>query len=300
MTIRLFIFGLGYAGTVIARLALSEGWSVAGTATTSDKVERLRSEGLVVELFTHQNFRQSEAFAAATHILSTIPPDQSGDPAMEQCSGCFRNKQRQATWLGYLSTTGVYGDTGGQWVDETTEPRPGPARSRYRLAAERGWQAFGGEYGVPVHLFRLPAIYGPGRSALDQIVAGTARAVDKPGQVFCRIHVEDLARAVLASMSLPAPPPGAVYNVTDDEPAPQTDVIAFAARLLGRPVPPSVPYDKAAPGMSDMARSFYAENRRVGNDRIKTELGVALRYPTYREGLEALLADGRSPVPLPR
>jgi nucleoside-diphosphate-sugar epimerase len=295
MTKQLFIFGVGYAGLQIARLALREGWSVAGTATTEGKVEQLRAEGIVAELFAPPDFPLSAPFAAATHILSTIPPDQSGDPAVQQCIGCFRNKKPQAAWIGYLSTTGVYGDTGGAWVDETAAPRPGPARSRHRLAAERGWQALGREYGIPVHLFRLPAIYGPGRSALDQIVAGTARPVDKPGQVFCRIHVEDLARAVLASMSRPAPPPGAVYNVSDDEPAPQTDVIAFAARLLGRPVPPPVPYNEAAPAMSDMARSFYAENRRVRNDRVKTELGVALRYPTYREGLEAIRAGDPRP-----
>jgi nucleoside-diphosphate-sugar epimerase len=295
MTRRLFVFGVGYAGLQIARLALREGWSVAGTATTEGKVTQLKAEGIAAELFTPPDFQPSVPFAAATHILSTIPPDPSGDPAVQQCIGCFRNKKPRAAWIGYLSTTGVYGDTGGAWVDETAAPRPGPARSRYRLAAERGWQALGREYAVPVHLFRLPAIYGPGRSALDQIVAGTARPVDKPGQVFCRIHVEDLAHAVLASMSRPALPPGAVYNVSDDEPAPQTDVIAFAARLLGRPVPPSVPYDEAAPAMSDMARSFYTENRRVRNDRLKTELGVALRYPTYREGLEAIQAGDRRP-----
>jgi len=289
MSGRLFLFGLGYAGMAIARRARGAGWSVAGTATTVEKVRQLATEGWAAELFAQPNVAASEALSTGTHVVCTIPPDERGDPALQQYVGCFVRMKSRPLWLGYLSTTGVYGDTGGQWVDESALPRPGAARSRHRLAAEQAWQALAAQYDIPLHIFRLPAIYGPGRSAIEQVRAGTARSIDKPGQVFSRIHVEDLARTVLASMERPAPLPGALYNVTDDGPAPQPEVIGYAARLLGLPPPPVVPWEEAAPGMSEMARSFYAENRRVRNDRIKQELGVVLKYPTYREGLAACL-----------
>ena len=197
------------------------------------------------------------------------------------CSGSAR-------WLGYLSTTGVYGDHGGGWVDEETPPKPGQPRSLSRLAAERAWQAIGLEAGAAVDIFRLPGIYGPGRSAIDQVRAGTARRIDKPGQVFSRIHVEDIAGTVL--MAITQAHAGAIYNVADDLPASTSDVVAFACELLGKPVPPVIPWEQAEPTMSAMARSFYARTRRVRNDRIKNELGVVLRYPTYREGLRAIAA----------
>ncbi len=195
---------------------------------------------------------------------------------------------RDACWLGYLSTTGVYGDHNGGWVDETTPPCPDQPRSIERLAAERAWQGMGAA------VFRLPGIYGPGRSAVDRVKAGTARRIDKPGQVFSRVHVEDIAAAVLAAMA--QPPAGAIYNVVDDLPASNSEVIAYACELLGVPVPSVIPWDEAAPTMSAMARSFYTENRRVRNDRLKRTLGVTLRYPTYREGLRAIAAL-HSPLP---
>ncbi|UYN93945.1 MAG: SDR family oxidoreductase [Enhydrobacter sp.] len=274
----LFVFGLGFSGLEVARQATAAGWSVAGSVTTTDKAARLREEGIdaVVLPFT--------GLGTFTHVLGTAPPRPAGDPVVAHV------RSLKPSWLGYLSTTGVYGDRGGAWVDEEDEPAPGQPRSRNRLAAEREWQSLGVRLGVPVHVFRLPAIYGPGRSAFDQVREGRAQRIDKPGQVFSRIHVEDLARTVLASMARPAPIPGAVYNVCDDDPAPQADVIALACQLLGRPAPPLVPYDEAAGRMSDMARSFYAENRRVRNDRIKRELGVALRYPSYRDGLRSIHA----------
>src|SRR5262249_8114075 len=289
MSGRLFIFGLGYSGMAIARQARAAGWSVASTATTAEKVRRLATEGWAAELFAQPNAPASEAFERATHLVCTIPPDERGDPALRHYAGRFARLKPRPVWLGYLSTTGVYGDAGGQWVDEGATPRPGATRSRYRLAAEQSWQELAARCDIPLHIFRLPAIYGPGRSAIEQVRAGTARSVDKPGQVFSRIHVEDLARTVLASMGQPAPLPGALYNVADDAPAPQPEVIGHAARLLGVPAPPVVPWDEAALSMSEMARSFYAENRRVRNDRIKRELGVVLKYPTYREGLAACL-----------
>ncbi|HTR86729.1 MAG TPA: SDR family oxidoreductase [Reyranella sp.] len=276
---RLFLFGVGYAGAEIARQAQAAGWQVAGTATSEAKARELARAGIAAEPI---GAGAPRALGSATHVVCTAPPTEAGDPVLAACASC------RPRWLGYLSTTGVYGDTAGAWVDETATPRPGQPRSQWRLAAERAWRELGARQGFAVDLFRLPAIYGPGRSALDQVKAGTARAVDKPGQVFSRIHVEDLARAVLAAMERPAMAPGTIYNVTDDEPAPQPVVIAYAARLLGLEPPPVVPWAEAEASMSAMARSFYAENRRVRNERMKQVLGVTLKYPTYREGLRAI------------
>jgi nucleoside-diphosphate-sugar epimerase len=277
MTEILYVIGLGFSGLEIARHARANGWRVAGSVTSGEKAAQLREQGIEAEALT----ASSATLRAATHVLSTVPPTSSGDPIVPLLR-IFKPK-----WLGYVSTTGVYGDRGGAWVDETIEPAPGQARSRYRLAAEREWQALGQALAVPVDIFRLPAIYGPGRSALDQVLQEQAQRIDKPGQVFCRVHVEDIAATVVAAM---AGAQGAIYNVCDDEPCAQSDVIAFACELLGRTAPPLVSWAAAAPGMSEMARSFYAENRRVRNDRIKRDLGVVLRYPTYREGLRAIAA----------
>ena len=293
MTNRLFIFGLGYSGSEIARQARAAGWRVAGTVRGGDKAQQLAAEGIETHLFDGSAALPASAFGETTHVLCTIAPGSTGDPVLRVCAPLLR----QARWRGYLSTTGVYGDHAGGWVDETTPTNPGQPRSIERLASERAWQAIGAT------LFRLPGIYGPGRSAIDQVKAGSARRIDKPGQVFSRIHVEDIAATVLAAIAHPAacpgarpatrpatrPAPGAIYNVADDLPAPTADVIAYACELLAVPVPPLVPWAEIAPTMSAMARSFYAENRRVRNDRIKRELGVTLRYPTYREGLAAIL-----------
>jgi nucleoside-diphosphate-sugar epimerase len=278
MTKRLFIFGLGYSGLEIATLATAAGWSVAGTVTSAEKAERLAAEGIGTHLFDGAAPLAGGVLEAASHVLCTIAPGAAGDPALRTSAAQLRD----AHWLGYLSTTGVYGDHGGGWVDETTPPRPDQPRSIERLAAERGWQAIGAT------LFRLPGIYGPGRSTIDRIKAGTARRIDKPGQVFSRIHVEDIAVAVLAAMTQPSS--GAIFNVVDDLPASNSEVIAYACELLGLPILPAIPWDEVAPTMTPMARSFYAENRRVRNDRLKRELGVTLRYPTYREGLRAIAA----------
>lgn len=284
MTKRLYIFGLGYAGLAIARAAMARGYAVAGTVRSDDKVAPLEREGIAVELFGSD----SAALRAASHILCTIAPDEDDDPALRHCAAIAPLKP---AWIGYLSTTGVYGDAQGGWVDETTPPAPVQPRSVRRLAAERAWQSLGEHWDAPVHLFRLPAIYGPGRSALDQVRAGTARRIDKKGQVFSRIHLEDLAAAVVASMARPAPRPGRTYNVADAEPASQADVIAYACELLGLLVPPLMSWDAAAAELSDMARSFYAESRRVRAEGFKRELGVVLKYPSYREGLRAIHAQ---------
>jgi nucleoside-diphosphate-sugar epimerase len=284
MTGRLFIFGLGFSGLEIARLAKAAGWSVAGTCSSDQKADGLRAQGIEAHPFDGTASLPAEAIGNASHVLCTIAPGTTGDPTLRTCSTLLRRTR----WLGYLSTTGVYGDHGGGWVDEDTPPQPGQPRSIERLAAERAWQAHGLEAGAAVDIFRLPGIYGPGRSAIDQMKAGAARRIDKPGQVFSRIHVEDIAGTVL--MALTAEHGGAIYNVADDLPASTVDVVAFACELLGKPAPPIIPWQQAEPAMSAMARSFYAENRRVRNDRIKNELGVVLRYPTYREGLRAIAA----------
>ena len=280
MSGRLYVIGLGFSGLQIARHAEANGWTVAGSVTSEEKAAELRTLGLAAEVLS----AASAALHAATHVVSTVPPQASVDRIVPIV------RDLEPHWLGYLSTTGVYGDRGGAWVDESSEPTPGQARSLHRLAAEREWQALGRARGVPVDIFRLPAIYGPGRSALDQVREGRAQCIDKPGQVFCRVHVEDIARVTVTAMSLKFSS-GAIYNVVDDEPAAQADVVSFACKLLGRPAPMLVPWSEAASRMSDMARSFYAENRRVRNDRIKRELGVRLKYPTYREGLTAIFAN---------
>jgi nucleoside-diphosphate-sugar epimerase len=272
---RLFVFGLGFSGRVIARRAAAEGWRVAGTTRGGEAVD-----GVDTYPFDRDHPLAPEALAGTTHLLSSVPPDAAGDPVLDVMGPALR--ALPLAWAGYLSTTGVYGDHGGGWVDEDTAVDPTLERSRRRTAAERQWLASG----LPVHLFRLAGIYGPGRSAIDSVRAGSAKRIVKPGQVFSRIHVDDIAAAVLASAGRPNP--GRIYNLCDDDPAPPQEVIAHACTLLGVAPPPEVAYDEAA--LSPMARSFYADNKRVRNERMKRELGVVLRYPTYREGLAAIMA----------
>lgn len=283
MARRLFIFGLGYSGLEIAKLAKASGWSVAGTCTTAEKVARLTTAGIEAHLFDGTAALSPQAFGEASHAVCTIAPGSAGDPALRTSAALLAG----ARWLGYLSTTGIYGDHGGGWVDETTPPRATQPRSIERLAAEQAWRELATKSGATLDILRLPGIYGPGRSALDQVRAGTARRIDKPGQFFSRIHVEDIAHATLAT----AERRGGVevWNVADDLPAPNADVVAHAFELLGLPVPPAVPWAQAEAAMTPMARSFYSESRRVRNDRLKRELGVTLKYPTYREGLAAIL-----------
>ena len=274
----LFCFGLGYTGAVLADRLRARGWRVSGTTRDAAKARTLCARGIPTAVFERDRPIDPRTLAAASHILSAVPPDEIGDPVLDVHGGDLAGLTPD--WVGYLSTTGVYGDRGGAWVDETAPPAPVGARGRRRVAAEAGWRALG----LPLHVFRLAGIYGPGRSALDTVRAGRAQRIDKPGQVFSRIHVEDLAAVIEASIARPNP--GAVYNVCDDDPAPPQDVIAHACQLLGVPPPPLLPFDAAT--LSPMARSFYDENKRVSNRRIKAELGVRLRYPDYRAGLAAL------------
>jgi nucleoside-diphosphate-sugar epimerase len=280
MTGTLLSLGHGYVAAALARRLLPRGWRVIGTTRSADKAARLAADG--VEARTWPGADLAPDLAAATHILASAAPEAYGD---DPFLPLLRTAQAAPRWVGYLSTTGVYGDHAGGWVDEDTPLAPSTERGRRRVAAERHWQSLCAARGWPLHIFRLAGIYGPGRSPLDRVRDGTARRIVKPGQVFSRIHVDDIALALDASMA--APRAGDVYNLCDDEPAPPQDVLAHAAALLGLPPPPEVPFDEA--GLSAMARSFYAESKRVRNDRATRELGIALRYPTYREGLAALL-----------
>lgn len=273
----LLSLGHGYSAAALARLLLAEGWTVAGTTRSAEKARALQAAGITPILWPGD---LTEALAKATHILASAAPDTGGDPflrAAPQIAGA------RAEWVGYLSTTAVYGDHKGGWVDEDTPPNPASERGRWRVMAEDQWRATG----LPVHVFRLAGIYGPGRGPFEKVRNGTARRIVKPGQVFGRIHVDDIAQTLCASIA--RPDPGATYNLTDDDPAPPEDVIAEAARLLGLPIPPAIPFEQAE--LTPMARSFYGESKRVGNGRIKRDLGVTLRHPDYRSGLAALLAD---------
>jgi hypothetical protein len=282
----LFCFGLGYSALVLARLLAAEGWTVSGTSRSAEIAAELRRLGYPAELFDRDHPLPPGALRGVTHILVSVPPDHAGDPVLDIHGGDI-TALPDLGWLGYLSTTGVYGDRGGGWVDETAARAPTGERGRRRVIAEEGWLDLWRRCAVPVHIFRLAAIYGPGRSPFAALRAGTTKRIDKPGQVFSRIHVADLAQVLRASIARPRP--GAVYNVCDDDPAPPETVVAYAAKLLGLPPPPLVTLEDAE--LSAMARSFYDDNKRVHNALIKNELGIALRYPDYRAGLAAILAE---------
>jgi len=286
----LFCFGYGFSAAALGERLATRGFRIVGTRRDSASVESLRLKKIVAYLFDGTTPMAAEAradLARACHVLISAPPAIGiGDPVLRHHADDIVNA-RGIRWLGYLSTTGVYGDKGGAWVDESTPPLPSGERGQARLVAENAWLDLWRKHGVPVHIFRLAGIYGPGRSALDSVRDGTAKRIDKPGQVFSRIHVDDIAAVLEASIARPRP--GAIYNVCDDKPAPPPDVITFACELLKVAPPPVVAYEAVAPTLSPMARSFYAENKRVSNARIKNELGVRLRYPDYRVGLRALL-----------
>lgn len=284
---RLFCFGLGYSARLIAQRLSGDGWAISGTSTTvagADALTRHGYEGLVFD-GAHRGAKLAEALEGATHVLLSIPPDGGGDPAFVQ-HGADIAAARSIAWIGYFSTVGVYGDTAGGWLDEETEARPASERGQRRLRAENAWRQLGRDNAKCVNVFRLPGIYGPGRSQIEDVLAGTARRIVKPGQVFNRIHVDDIARAVIAAIAKPQQ--DRVYNVTDDEPGPPQDVVAYAAQLAGAPPPPEL--DFATAQLSPMARSFYGESKRVSNARLKAELLPRLAYPTYREGLAAIAA----------
>ena len=273
----LLSIGHGYSAQALSRRLIPQGWRVIGTTRSEEKAARLPAMGVEPLIWPGDI---ATALGQATHLLTSVAPDAAGDPVVRALGPQIAAAGLQ--WVGYLSTTAVYGHHNGGWVDEATALTPSTARGAARVRAEQEWAALG----VPLHIFRLAGIYGPGRGPFEKVREGTARRILKPGQVFSRIHVEDIAGVLEASLRRPSP--GAIYNVCDDDPASPEVVLSLAAELLGLPEPPMVTYEDAE--MTPMARSFYAENKRVRNDRIKNDLGVRLRFPTYREGLAGLLA----------
>lgn len=278
------ICGLGYCGSAVARAAVAKGMRV--TATSRDPRGISVPAGVAIIDFANAG----PALADATHVLATAPPGELGDPVLASFGAIIRDSKR-LRWAGYLSTTGVYGDRDGGWVDETIDAAPTALRARRRVEAEQAWSALGGR--ARVDLFRVAGIYGPGRSVLDDVRSGRARRVIKPGHAFGRIHRDDIAGAVLAAMLQEQAPGVRVLNLADDEPAESAVVITCAAALLGVPPPPEMSFADAFPTMGEMARSFWSENRKVASVITQQELGYRWRYPNYREGLAAILAEER-------
>lgn len=278
---RLFVFGLGYTSLRFIELFGERFSSLAGTVRTQAKAASLAGSGIEVMPFDAADVVGKAVEADA--MLISVPPTQTGDLVLNTY-GSALGQSRQLRWVGYLSTTGVYGNREGAWTDETTPVNPSTDQSHLRVAAEQAWLDWGVKNNIPVQIFRLSGIYGLGRSSIDAVRQGTARRIIKPEQVFNRIHVDDIAATLWASLQHPRA--SGIYNVSDDEPAPPQDVVTYAAKLMNTSLPKEIPFDKAE--LSPMARSFYSENKRISNQRIKTELGVHLNYPTYREGLQAL------------
>ena len=285
----ILILGLGYSAGFFARAALVRGWEVTGTVRSAEKAAELSREGIRTLVFG--GFAVSSALAKAVAeadaVLVSVQPAEDGDPALGPLRAALMAAPN-LRWIGYLSTIGVYGDQGGAWIDEATPPAPTNARTRQRVEIEEAWLQLGRDSGKPVQIFRLSGIYGPGRNAITKLRNGTANRLIKPGQVFNRIHVDDIAGVLMASLAQPRQ--SAIYNVTDDEPGPPQDVITFAAELTGLEPPPEIPFEQAQ--LSPMAASFYGESKRVSNALVKREFGYAFRYPTYREALRALAAAG--------
>ncbi len=284
----LFVFGFGYSASAIGALFQQKGWQVLGTVRSAAKFETLSGQGLAPLLFSDAD-GIGHALANATHCLVSVPPGEAGDPVLAAYTQALRAAPR-LRWIGYLSTIGVYCDLQGAWADEDTPAEPDTERGLARIQAEAAWTAFCRGRGLPLDIFRLSGIYGPGRNPLDRIRLGEAHRIVKPGQVFNRIHVDDIAQTVAAAMlEESGEAVTRLFNVADDEPAPPQDVILYAAELIGAAAPPEIPFESA--DLSPMARSFYEGNKRMRNDKIKRELGIVLRYPTYREGLQALARE---------
>lgn len=287
MTKGMLFFGFGFCAAHLAPALTAAGWRLKATCRDAAKGAALKAQG-IEPLRVDGTPLAAGALEGVDHILLSAPPSAHGDPALPLLEDALAARAGQLKWLGYLSTTGVYGDHGGAWIDEETPPGPLSARGQRRVDAEGAWGALAAAHDLPLHYFRLAGIYGPGRNQLASLKTGTARRIDKPGQVFSRIHVDDIAQILRASMA--APNAGRAYSVCDDEAAPPQDVVAFAAALMGVEEPPCIAFEEAE--LSEMARSFYGENKRIKNQRIKQELGVSLVYPTYREGLTALYESG--------
>jgi nucleoside-diphosphate-sugar epimerase len=296
---QVFIFGAGYSGKAFARIC-PEGTPVYGTTRAPQKFAALEAAGIRPLEFTGALTPQiSDALAGTSHLVVSVAPDEAGDPVLNAAGTAIRQAMPGLKWIGYLSTVGVYGDYGGGWVDETAECRPVSRRSMMRVEAEKKWLALGEETGLPVAILRLSGIYGPGRNALVNLKEGTARRLVKAGQVFNRIHVEDIAGALL---HLAGQDRGGIFNVTDNEPSPPQDVVTYAAHLMGVEPPPEIAFEEAE--LTPMARSFYGENKRVSNAAIKAT-GFSFRFPNYRSALDDMwskgnCADGEARSPMKR
>ncbi|KAB7614528.1 SDR family oxidoreductase [Amylibacter sp. SFDW26] len=283
MTGIMLSFGHGFSGQAISRALYAQGgWEIFGTTRSLDKIGAILNS--VAKPIVWPGADSMETLLdEATHLLISAAPNENGDPVLNALSDAIKARRDQFEWVGYLSTTGVYGDHQGGWVDESTRLTPSTERGKMRVAAETAWA----DMGLPLHIFRLAGIYGPGRGPFSKVRNGTARRIIKKNQLFSRIHVEDIAQVVLASIAQPNV--GSIYNVCDDFAAPPEDVIGYAAELLGVPVPEGEDFETA--DMTPMARSFYSESKKVSNKKIKEELGVELKYPDYKAGLKALLAE---------
>lgn len=295
---KLFCFGYGYVAQALAETlkAKDAGWKIAGTTRDMDKLRTLKKQGVSMYMFDDDHPLDDPfiALEGVTHLLLSIPPSDNGDPAfLQHADDLLRIDSLK--WIGLLSTTGIYGDRDGGWVDEESEIRPTSKRGSRRALAEAEWLSLKSSWNAPVHVFRLAGIYGPGRSALDAVRAGHSRRIDKPGHAFNRVHIDDIVQVLTASMEKPHP--GRIYNVADDKASPSHEVIAYACSLLGIPISPLIPFDTV--DQAPIARSFYLDNKRVDNRRIKDELDVTLKYPGFEDGLKACLdaeRAGRMPM----
>ncbi len=283
----MLLLGYGYVARRLSRIAQADGWAIAGTVRDAAKSNELRSDG-VTPIYWEPGRLDRSAVMEADAILVSTPPAGRHCPSLGAMRELLLAADKKPSWVGYLSTNGVYGDYGGEWVDEGSTLRAKLLRAQARIAAEEGWRAFGDEARAPVVIFRLPGIYGPGRSALDAVRGERARRIFKEGQVFSRAHVDDIAAALHASLRDPSA--GDLFNIADDEPAPPQDVVDYACKLLGVAPPPLVAIDSA--GLSEMEKSFYADCKRVSNRLMKERLLPRLSYPTYRDGLRALFSAG--------
>ncbi len=281
----LLSFGHGYSARAVAARLVPLGWRVYGTTRSPDTADKMRADGVIPVIWGDPQI--STLLGQVSHVLTSVAPQADGDPVLGAYGDAIARNAARYRWVGYLSTTGVYGDHGGEWVDETTPLTPSTQRGHARVQAEAAWQAIPD---LPLHIFRLAGIYGPGRGPFAKVRAGTAQRIIKQGQVFSRIHVDDIAKAVAASMM--SPRPGNIYNLCDDDPAPPQDVIGYAAQILGLPQPPEVDFETA--DLSPMARSFYSESKRVSNAKVKRDLGITLIHPTYKSGLDAMLASDQT------
>ncbi len=278
----LLSIGHGYSARALADRLLPQGWQIYGTTRSAEKMADIAATEVVPLLWPGESL--SRLIATVPNVLVSAGPGPEGDPVLAALRDEIAAAATHLRWVGYLSTTGVYGDHGGNWVDEETALNPSTKRGQARVSAEAAWQDIPD---LPLHIFRLAGIYGPGRGPFAKVRKGTARRIIKDGQVFSRIHVDDIAQAL--DLSLAAPDAGAIFNLCDDDPAPPQDVIGHAAELLGVPLPPAVRFEDAE--MTPMARSFYAESKKVRNDRAKSALGWTPLYPDYRAGLAAMIAE---------